>query len=109
MFKIRHIFPQGTASHGVSEESQGSKSGHFFVRWLPWIRSGDAKVEEKGGTEEKEDCVVNNAASFGIKSYEEKSPVGNVEKMENISKETVKISVGDHSKLNGSRKVGNLS
>ena len=78
MFRSCQISPQNTASRSVSEEGPGSKSGCVFVRWLPWRRSGKAKVAEKGGTEEKDDCAVKNANGFGSDPYKVEGPAGNV-------------------------------
>ena len=78
LFRSCQISPQSTASRGVSEEGPGSKSGRVFVRWLPWRRSGKAKVAEKGGIEEKDDYAVKNANGFGSDPYKVEGPVGNV-------------------------------
>ena len=53
-------------------------SGRVFVGWLPWRRRRKAKVAEKGGTEEKDDCAAKNANGFGSDPYKEKGPVGYV-------------------------------
>ena len=78
MYRSCHISPQSTASRGVSEEGPRSKSGRVFIRWLPWRRSGKAKVAEKGGIEEKDDYVVKNANGFGSDPHKEEGPVGKV-------------------------------